>query len=202
MAFARSRRTFHGFAWCEPEPDVLHSLFELRSIVEPLRAAALAATRRSQQQPGQHARSLDAMTHHIAAHRSRRSDLSDQGILQPPCLSSDRQSVHRFDDLTVVTGPPSTGSRSQASASRRHKRDPVPGPLAAVYDAIAAKDAEGARAAMNRTHSGLAIMGHADRQRPKQTAVRSLASLQLLDWRKGTAWLCRPGSRTSSMSIV
>ena len=47
----------------EPEPEVLHALFELRSIVEPA-AAALAATRRNQQHLDAMRQSLDAMTRH------------------------------------------------------------------------------------------------------------------------------------------
>src|SRR5262245_50694528 len=45
----------------EPEPEVLHGLFELRTIVEPA-AAALAAARRSQEHLDHMRRALDAMT--------------------------------------------------------------------------------------------------------------------------------------------
>src|SRR6476469_1739851 len=47
----------------EPEPEVLHGLFELRTIVEPA-AAALAATRRNQTHLDSMRRALDAMTRH------------------------------------------------------------------------------------------------------------------------------------------
>src|ERR1700741_3371785 len=47
----------------EPDPEVLHGLFELRTIVEPA-AAALAATRRNQQHLDSMRRALDAMTLH------------------------------------------------------------------------------------------------------------------------------------------
>src|SRR5262245_18662046 len=47
----------------EPEPDVLHGLFELRGIVEPA-AAALAATRRRADHLHAMDRALDAMERH------------------------------------------------------------------------------------------------------------------------------------------
>src|SRR6186713_438829 len=61
-------------AWAfsaEPEPEVLHGLFELRSIVEPA-AAALAATRRSPKHLESMRQALETMarhTLHVAAGR-------------------------------------------------------------------------------------------------------------------------------------
>src|SRR6476659_8130648 len=55
-----------GLAWAfsgEPEPEGLHCLFELRTIVEPA-AAALAAARRDQSHLDTMRRALDAMTLH------------------------------------------------------------------------------------------------------------------------------------------
>ena len=46
-----------------PSPEVLHGLFELRTIVEPA-AAALAASRRTQAHLVEMRRALDAMTLH------------------------------------------------------------------------------------------------------------------------------------------
>ena len=46
-----------------PRPEVLHGLFELRTIVEPA-AAALAASRRTQAHLAEMRRALDAMTLH------------------------------------------------------------------------------------------------------------------------------------------
>ena len=46
-----------------PKPDVLHGLFELRTMVEPA-AAALAAKRRQQSHLIDMRRALDAMTRH------------------------------------------------------------------------------------------------------------------------------------------
>jgi DNA-binding FadR family transcriptional regulator len=46
-----------------PKPEVLHGLFELRTIVEPA-AAALAATRRNQEHLADMRRALDAMAFH------------------------------------------------------------------------------------------------------------------------------------------
>lgn len=149
----------------EPEPDVLHALFELRSIVEPA-AAALAATRRSQQHLDSMRRSLDAMTQHTLHIEAGR--IADQEF--HAALLSATGNPFIVSMTNGVTGAVN-GLTEFKQRIAPLKRDPVPDHWR-VYDAIAAKDAEGARAAMIELIR-LAIMDTPIRQRPKPAAVRS-----------------------------
>jgi DNA-binding FadR family transcriptional regulator len=146
---------FHG----EPDPGVLHGLFELRSIVEPA-AASLAALRRNQRHLHEMRRALDAM----AAHSLH--------------IEAGRQADQEFHAaLLSATGNPfivslTNGVTAAVTALTEFKqriaplkRDPVPDHLR-VYDAIAARDAEEAGEAM-KALIRLAILDMPASQRPK-----------------------------------
>src|SRR6478736_1738802 len=125
----------------EPEPEVLHGLFELRGIVEPA-AAALAAARRNQYHLDRMRRALDAMSRHTLT--------TDEGRI------ADKE-FHAA--LLLATGNPfivslTNGVTAAVDALTEFKlriaplkRDASPDHWR-VYDAVAAKDAERARAAM------------------------------------------------------
>jgi DNA-binding FadR family transcriptional regulator len=145
-----------------PEPEVLHGLFELRSIIEPA-AAALAATRRSQKHLDTMRRALDAMTlHTLNVEAGRIADQQFHGaLLRATCnpfiislTNGVTAAVHALTEFKI-----------RAAAL---KRDPCPDHLR-VYDAIAAKDAEEARVAMAELIR-LAIMDTPMKQRPKHSA--------------------------------
>jgi DNA-binding FadR family transcriptional regulator len=155
----------------EPQPEVLHGLFELRTIVEPA-AAALAAARRSQSHlDGMH-RALDAMTlHTLNREEGRRADSDFHAAL----LAA---TANPF--IVSLTKGVTAAVRSLTEFKQRIaplKRDPVPDHLR-VYDAIAGKDAEGAHAAMVELIR-LAIMDMPVKQRPKPPAsiTRSLRAV-------------------------
>jgi DNA-binding FadR family transcriptional regulator len=125
----------------EPEIEVLHGLFELRTIIEP-EAAALAATRRSQSHLEAMRTALDAMALHTLTVEAGR--IADKDF---------------HSALLRATGNPFIISLTNGVASAVHaltefkqraqalKRDPLPEHWR-VFDAIAAKDADAARAAM------------------------------------------------------
>jgi DNA-binding FadR family transcriptional regulator len=143
----------------EPGPGVLHGLFELRSIVEPA-AAALAAQRRSQRQLEQMRRALDAMAEHtLHVEAGRVADQDFHAVL----LSA---TANPF--IVSLTNGVTAAVTALTEFKQRIaplKRDPVPDHLR-VYDAIAAKDPEGARGAMGELIR-LAIMDTPVKQRPK-----------------------------------
>jgi DNA-binding FadR family transcriptional regulator len=126
----------------DPDPDILHSLFELRSMVEPP-AAALAANRRTH-------RHLDAMCDALARMR--------QHTLNTPAGRLADQEFHAA--LLGATGNPfvislTNGVTAAVDALTEYKqrekplkRDPV-ADHERVYDAIAEKDAERAGKAMS-----------------------------------------------------
>lgn len=149
----------------EPEPDVLHALFELRSIVEPA-AAALAATRRSQQHLDAMRRSLDAMSQHTLHVEAGR--IADQEFHAALLSATGNPFI-----VSLTNGV--TGAVNGLTEFKQRiaplKRDPVPDHWR-VYDAIAAKDAEAARAAMDELIR-LAIMDTPIRQRPKPATGRA-----------------------------
>ena len=159
----------------EPEPDVLHGLFELRTVVEPA-AAALAAQRRSQRLLDSMRRALDTMTQQtLAAEAGRAAD----------------QEFHAA--LLLATGNPfivslTKGVTAAVNALTEFKqriapltRDPVPDHVR-VYDAIAAKDPEGARSAMGELIR-LAILDTPIKQRPRHAS--STARLAAMEGRRG-----------------
>ncbi len=142
-----------------PGPDVLHGLFELRTIVEPA-AAALAATRRKQTHLTDMRRALDAMTiHTLHKMEGREADKSFHAALlaataNPFVISLTKGVTAAVNALTEF---------KQRLA--KIERDPVPDHLR-VYDAIAAKDADGARDAMIKLIR-LAVLDMPAKQRPR-----------------------------------
>jgi DNA-binding FadR family transcriptional regulator len=147
----------------EPEPEVLHGLFELRTIIEPA-AAALAATRRSQRHLDIMRRALDVMSAHtLNVEQGRVADKEFHGaLLRATCnpfivslTNGVTAAVHALTEFKL---------RSAAL-----KRDPTPDHWR-VYDAIAAKDSGRATAAMAELIR-LAIMDTPMKQRPKYSAT-------------------------------
>lgn len=150
----------------EPEPEVLHGLFELRTIVEPA-AAALAAIRREQKHLDAMRRSLDGMSlHSLNVEEGRIADKEFHAALL-------RATANPF--IVSLTNGVTAAVNALTEFKQRIaplKRDPVPDHWR-VYDAIAAKDADGARSAMADLIR-LAIMDTPIKQRPKH-ASRSRA---------------------------
>ncbi len=147
----------------DPEPEVLHGLFELRAIIEPA-AAALAATRRTQQQLETMRRSLDEMAlHTLSTEKGRSADQEFHGALL-------RATGNPFM-VSLINGVAAAVNALTEFKQRRAalKRNPVPDHLR-VYDAIAAKDPERARTAMTELIR-LAIMDTPMKQRPKYSAA-------------------------------
>ena len=157
----------------EPEPEVLHGLFELRTIVEPA-AAALAATRRDQKHLDTMRRALDAMSlHTLNIEDGRIADKEFHAALLR--ATANPYIVSLTNGVTAAVNALTEFKQRIAPL----KRDPVPDHLR-VYDAIAAKDAEGARAAMTELIR-LAIMDTPIKQRPRHVAAtasqRALSSI-------------------------
>ena len=143
----------------EPGPEVLHGLFELRAIVEPA-AAALAAARRTQKQLDTMRHALDGMVRHtLNVEDGRIADKEFHAALL-------RATANPF--IVSLTNGVTAAVNALTEFKQRIaplKRDPAPDHWR-VYDAIAAKDAEGARAAMSELIR-LAIMDTPIKQRPK-----------------------------------
>nr|AQQ74399.1 hypothetical protein [uncultured bacterium]AQQ74868.1 hypothetical protein [uncultured bacterium] len=146
----------------DPEPDVLYGLFELRTIIEPA-AAALAAARRSQKHLDMMRRALDAMSHHtLQTEAGRLADQQFHGALL-------RATCNPFIiSLTKGVGAAVDALTEFKQRNTALKRDPCPDHWR-VYDAIAAKDPDRARAAMTELIR-LAIFDTPMRQRPKFSA--------------------------------
>jgi DNA-binding FadR family transcriptional regulator len=153
----------------EPAQEVIHGVFELRSIVEPA-AAALAAMRRSQAHLDSMRRALDTMrlhTLHVEAGRAADKEFHAALLLataNPFIVSLTNGVTAAVSSLTEL---------KQRIAPL--KRDPIPDHLR-VYDAIAAKDSEGARAAMAELIR-LAIMDMPIKQRPTPPGTGQVARL-------------------------
>lgn len=148
----------------EPEPELLHSLFELRSIVEP-QAAALAAHRRTQRDLDAMRAGLDAMRTHTLAKEAGR--LGDQHFHEAVLLASGNRFLISLTDGVTAAVAALTEFKQRA---RPLRRDPVPD-HERVYDALAAKDAEAAQRAMAELIR-LAILDTPIR-RPKLKTLRS-----------------------------
>jgi DNA-binding FadR family transcriptional regulator len=150
-----------------PRPEVLHGLFELRTIVEPA-AAALAATRRRQAQLVDMRRALDAMTlHTLHKVEGREADKSfHAALLEATCnpfvISLTKGVTAAVNALTEFK-----------LGLAKIERDPVPDHLR-VYDAIAAKNADAAREAMTRLIR-LAVLDMPVKQRPKPPSSATMA---------------------------
>jgi DNA-binding FadR family transcriptional regulator len=125
----------------EPDPHLLNSLFELRDLVEPA-AAALAATRRTTEQLAALRQALlDMRTHTLATEEGQNADLAFHATLfqatRNPFLISLATGVGAAIHITTVF-------------KQRHqplRRNPMPD-HERVYEAVAARNAGRARAAM------------------------------------------------------
>jgi DNA-binding FadR family transcriptional regulator len=142
-----------------PRPELIHGVFELRSVVEPA-AAEMAAMRRRQP--------------HLAAMRQALDDMARYTLEQPQGREAD-QAFHAA--LLAATGNPfmislTNGVTAAVDALTQYKqrlnritRDPVPDHWR-VHDAVAAKNPEAARAAMLKLIR-LAILDMPKAQRPR-----------------------------------
>lgn len=125
----------------DPQPAVLHGLFELRRIVEPA-AAALAAARRTKAHLDDMREALDRMAMHtLHEAEGREADMTFHAALlaasgNPFVISMTRGVTAAVDSLTLFKLRVAT-----------LERDPVDDHFD-VYDAIAAKDTAGAEKAM------------------------------------------------------
>ena len=125
----------------DPDPGVLHGLFELRQIVEPA-AAALAAERRSRKHLDQMRRALDGMAKHTLQNEAGR--LADQEFHAALLSASANPFVASLTNGVTAAVDALTEFKQR---DRPLRRDPVPDHLR-VYESISEKDAEGARRAM------------------------------------------------------
>jgi DNA-binding FadR family transcriptional regulator len=142
-----------------PRPELIHGVFELRTVVEPA-AASMAATRRKQ--------------HHLDRMRQALDEMALHTLEQSEGREAD-QEFHAA--LLGATGNPfivslTNGVTAAVNALTQFKqrlakitRDPVPDHLR-VYDAIAAKNPEAAKLAMIELIR-LAILDMPVKQRPK-----------------------------------
>jgi DNA-binding FadR family transcriptional regulator len=149
-----------------PRPEVIHGLFELRTIVEPA-AAALAATRRNHAHLSDMRRALDAMAlHTLHKPEGREADKAFHAAL----LTA---TANPFV-ISLINGVTAAVSALTEFKLRLAKveRDPVPDHLR-VYDAIAAKNPDAARDAMIRLIR-LAVLDMPARQRPRPPAGASI----------------------------
>lgn len=153
-----------------PRPEVLHGLFELRTLVEPA-AAALAASRRSQAHLVEMRRALDAMTlHTLDKPEGREADKAFHAALlaataNPFVISLTNGVTSAVNSLTEF---------KQRLA--KIERDPVPDHLR-VYDAIAAKDRDGARDAMIKLIR-LAVLDMPAKLRPRPPPGTSISEVE------------------------
>jgi DNA-binding FadR family transcriptional regulator len=142
-----------------PRQEVIHGLFELRSLVEPA-AAALAAARRKREHLADMRRALDDMARHT--------------LDKPEGREADK-AFHAA--LLAATANPfvislTNGVTAAVNALTEYKlrlakieRDPVPDHVR-VFDAIAARDADAARVAMLKLIS-LAVLDMPAKERPR-----------------------------------
>jgi len=142
-----------------PKPEVIHGLFELRTIVEPA-AAALAAARRTQSHLTDMRRALDAMAFHtLDKAEGREADKAFHAALL--AATANPFVISLTNGVTAAVNALTEFKQRLAKI----ERDPVPDHLR-VYDAIAAKDAEAAREAMIRLIR-LAVLDMHMKQRPR-----------------------------------
>jgi len=142
-----------------PKPEVIHGLFELRTIVEPA-AAALAAARRTQSHLTDMRRALDAMAFHtLDKAEGREADKAFHAALL--AATANPFVISLTNGVTAAVNALTEFKQRLAKI----ERDPVPDHLR-VYDAIAAKDAEAAREAMIRLIR-LAVLDMHIKQRPR-----------------------------------
>jgi len=145
-----------------PRPEVLHGLFELRTIVEPA-AAALAATRRNQSHLLEMRAALDAMSLHTL-HKAEGREADQRFHAALLAATANPFVISLTNGVTAAVNALTEFKTRLAKISR----DPVPDHMR-VYDAIAAKDAAAARDAMVRLIH-LAVLDMPARQRPRPPA--------------------------------
>ena len=125
----------------EPPRNLLVSLFELRKLVEP-EAAALAAGRRSLEQMNRMGAALEVMAREtLHTERGRAADRDFHAILLS--ASANPFLVSLSSSVTAAV----TWSTMFKERTQRLRRDAVPDHIK-IYEAIAARDSAGARAAM------------------------------------------------------
>lgn len=125
----------------EPDEKLLVDLFELRNIVEP-RAAALAATRRTDNHLESMARALEEMTRHTLAVDEGRS--ADQDFHTALLHASGNAFI-----ISMTSGVGAAISWTTIFKQRQNPllRDPMPDHIR-VFEAVRARDPEAAHAAM------------------------------------------------------
>jgi DNA-binding FadR family transcriptional regulator len=142
-----------------PRPEVIHALFELRSVVEPA-AAALAAARRRPRQ-------LELMKNALAEMKARTLNTPEGRAADSAFHAALLEST--FNPFVVSLTKGVTGAITALTEFKlrlaRVLRDPVPD-HEQVYEAILAKDSQAAREAMNNLIR-LAILDMPSKQRPK-----------------------------------
>jgi DNA-binding FadR family transcriptional regulator len=150
-----------------PRPELIHGVFELRAVVEPA-AAALAATRRTQQHLEQMRRALEEMeTHSLDKPEGREADKAfHAGLLSstgnPFMISLANGVTAAVDALTLYK-----------LRLAKVTRDPVPDHWR-VFDAIAARDGDAAHEAMIRLiRLAILDMPKDQRPRPSPSALQS-----------------------------
>jgi DNA-binding FadR family transcriptional regulator len=147
--------TFSG----TPRPEVIHALFELRSVVEPA-AAALAAARRRPRQ-------LELMKDALSEMKARTLHTPEGRAADSAFHAALLEST--FNPFVVSLTKGVTGAITALTEFKLRlksaRRDPVPD-HERVYEAIAAKDSQAAREAMNNLIR-LAVLDMPSRQRPK-----------------------------------
>lgn len=127
----------------EPAEHVLEALFELRMIFEP-EAAALAAQRRTSEHLELMSRSLKAMAVHTLG--TEEGQIADREFHATLLVASDNPF------LRTLTSSISTAVSWTTVLKQRVRplvRDPIPDHQR-VFDAIASRDADAARAAMSK----------------------------------------------------
>jgi DNA-binding FadR family transcriptional regulator len=155
-----------------PKPEVIHGLFELRTIVETA-AAAIAAARRKPDQLLEMKAALEEMARHTL-HRAegRRADKAFHAALlaateNPFLISLTNGVTAAVDALTEYK-----------LRIAKVERDPVPDHRR-VYEAVAAQDEVEARDAMERLIR-LAILDMPASQRPRPLSPDSLPAIAYL----------------------
>jgi DNA-binding FadR family transcriptional regulator len=150
----------------EPKPEVIHGVFELRTIVEPA-AAALAAARRSQPHLREMRRALDAMSlHTLNKVEGREADKAFHAALL--AATANPFVISLTNGVTAAVNSLTLFKQRLAKITR----DPVPDHVR-VYDAIAAKDADAAREAMIKLIR-LAVLDMPAKQRPRPPSGASV----------------------------
>jgi DNA-binding FadR family transcriptional regulator len=156
-----------------PRPEVLHGLYELRTMVEPS-AAALAATRRNQTHLASMRRALDAMkVHSLHDVKGREADQAFHAALL--AATANPFVISLTNGVTAAVNSLTEFKLRLA----RVERDPVPDHLR-VYEAIADEDPEEARDAMLKLLR-LAMLDMPARQRPRPPSAASLSEAAYFD---------------------